>query len=548
MRKILIIFLASVFVLLPTSFVHAGNSISNAVNISMGGNYNGTISETNSENWYRFTLSSSGRVTLRATAGISRIYYLIYNSAGNQVWYTNKWQNSTTGISSTNETIDLTKGTYYFIVLKDSGTGNYSFRLSFASANESFVEMGEGENNSLDRASQASVNTFYRGQIAENDGKDFYRFTLTLSGRITLTATAEINRIYYRIYDSNGSQVWYTNKWSNSTTGISSTSETIDLTKGTYYFIVEKNSGTGNYSFQLSFANANESFSETENGTNNTIYTANAIVLNRQYKGQIAENDEKDFYKFTMGSPGEIRLTAMAEISRVYYRIYDRAGNQVWYINEWWNSTTGKSSTSESIALSAGTYYFIVEEDSSTGNYSFTLSTGSPGGETGGGSGTTPTQNWKNASKYTLLVSQGMWMDKSGLTGNIVWRSSNPRVASVNFFGRVYARKPGTAIISASVGGKVFKSVIKVNSVLLVSRTKLSMRRNGGRRAVTVTLRAGRTVRYRIKNAKCVSCYWGRWQGNKCALFIYPRKKGKAVITFTNSYNAEKKKVTVRVR
>ena len=154
----------------------AGNSISTATNISTGTTYSGSITSSNTIDYYKFTIGSSGRITLTATAGMRWIYYCIYDSAGNELWYVNPNWNSTTELISTSETIDLTKGTYYFAAKQDgSYTGNYSFRLNFDTAGESFTEVGSGSNNSMNSASTISVNTNYKGQIAKNDEKDFYK-------------------------------------------------------------------------------------------------------------------------------------------------------------------------------------------------------------------------------------------------------------------------------------------------------------------------------------------------------------------------------------
>ena len=574
-KRILTLILAAVFVFLPSSLSRAenetktvameeeyvesraaysaGNTMSDAANIFIGSSYHGTISETNSEDWYRFPLNSSGRVTLTAMAEIAWIYYEIYDSAGNMLWSINPSWNDTTKIISTSETIDLTEGSYYFVIKKSLDcTGNYSFQLAFASSGESFAESEDGSDNTIYTANLISLNKKYAGQLAVNDEKDFYKFTLTSSGRITFTAAAEITWIYYEIYDSAGNMLWSINPSWNDTTKIISTSETIDLTEGSYYFVIKKSLDcTGNYSFQLAFASSGESFAESEDGSDNTIYTANLISLNKKYAGQLAVNDEKDFYKFTLASSGRITLTAAAEITWINYEIYDSAGNPLWGIAPSWNDITKISNTSETIDLTEGSYYFVVKRYfDCTGNYSFTISNGSSGAGDGKGTGagTAPMQNWKNASKYTLFVSEGMWMDKSGLTGNIVWRSSKPKVASVSSSGRVYAKKPGTTVISARVGGKVFRSTIRVNSVLSVSKKSLKISRNGGRRTVTITFRKKGSVNYRVKKSKYISCRWGRWSGNKCALIIYGQKRGKTTITITNSYNNEKKMIKVLVR
>ncbi len=356
----------------------AGNSISTATNISTGTTYSGSITSSNTIDYYKFTIGSSGRITLTATAGMRWIYYCIYDSAGSELWYVNPNWNSTTELISTSETIDLTKGTYYFAAKQDgSYTGNYSFRLNFDTAGESFTEVGSGSNNSMNSASTISVNTNYKGQIAKNDEKDFYKFTLASSGRIAISATAKMQWIYYYVYDSSGNQLWSQNPDWNSTTESISTSEIIDLTKGTYYFVVSRDgSYTGNYSFKLGYTNANESFTETGSGSNNTMASANSITLNTTYRGQLALNDEKDFYRFTLSSSTKVNFTATANVKWIYYRIYDSSGNELWRDNAYWNSVTEKINTSESITLSAGTYYLVFERDgSSTGPYTFKLAT-----------------------------------------------------------------------------------------------------------------------------------------------------------------------------
>lgn len=354
----------------------AGNSISNATSISIGTNYSGSITSSNSANYYRFTIPSSGRITLTATAGMRGIYYYIYNNSGNQVWKTTAFWNSTTELISTNETIDLTKGIYYFATVRNSpSTGNYSFKLDFVSAYESFSETEVENNNTINSANLINVNTNYNGQIASNDEKDFYKFTLSSSGRIIISAEAKMKWIHYYIYDNFGKQLCYFRPHWNETTETINTNEIIDLIAGTYYFVVSKeNPYTGNYSFRLDYTNANESFSEAGEGLDNSMASANDILLSTDYNGQIAVNDEKDFYKFELNSPTKLYFTITANIKWLYCSIYDASGSQIWRKNFLWNDVTEKIDTLEMIDLNAGTYYAIFERSNAcTGPYMFQL-------------------------------------------------------------------------------------------------------------------------------------------------------------------------------
>ena len=224
------------------SKAQAGDTIGTATSISIGSTYNGSITSSNSKDFYKFTLSSSGRINLKSTAYMKCIYYTIYDANGNEIWYDNPYWDDSTNQISYSENLDLTSGTYYLCVERYSDyytyMGNYNFKLSFISANESFKEVNGGSNNSLNTANSISTNVAYNGQLAKNDEKDFYKFTLSTSGRVKFTSTAYMKYVYYTIYDVNGKQIWYDNPYWDDSTNQISYDENIDLTSGTYYLCV----------------------------------------------------------------------------------------------------------------------------------------------------------------------------------------------------------------------------------------------------------------------------------------------------------------------
>ncbi|MBQ9032140.1 MAG: hypothetical protein IJ106_11915 [Parasporobacterium sp.] len=383
--------------IMPCAGMAAGNSIFDAEQIRFAESYNGNLSDTNESDFYEITTPSSGRIELNAMAGMKWINYSIYDVDGNQLWQINPSWNETTGMISTNEYVDLVKGTYYFVVQKDgSNTGDYKFSLNFTDSEESFEETMLDTNNSLLLASvlksfpenadpeessgstnkEISVRSYeYNGQLAINDSKDFYEFTMSSSGRVLFTAAAEMKWIYYTIYDMNGNQLWQINPSWNETSEIIATSESIDLIQGIYYLAITADGNcTGDYSFSMQFVSSDESFSENAAGSNNDIYSADTVEYGYSYKGQIAINDEKDFYIFEMPSSDSVTINLRANMEWIYCTLYDASANQVWSSNPSWNDVSERITVQEQIDLSQGTYYFCISRDGNrTGDYEFSI-------------------------------------------------------------------------------------------------------------------------------------------------------------------------------
>ncbi len=372
----------------------AGNDTATATKISLGSTYKGTISEDNTIDVYKFSISSSGKVTLDVTAYIGCSHYYIWDANGSEVVsWTEQWWNENSQTMKLNSTVDLTKGTYYFVVERYSHTrrgtyyGNYNFKITFKSASESFAEPQGGNNNTMATADTVSLAKTYKGQIAKNDHIDVYKFKMPSSGKLTLAVTAYINCSNYYIWDDDGNvMASWGEQWWNDNSQTMKLNNTIDLTKGTYYLVVERYSHTrrgtyyGNYNFKLTFKSASESFAEPQGGNNNTMATADKISLGKTYKGQIALNDHIDVYKFTVPATCKFTLKVTAAIQCSNYYIWNVDGNAVASWDEqWWQDDAKKLKLNSTVELTKGTYYLVVERYSHTrrgtyyGNYSFSI-------------------------------------------------------------------------------------------------------------------------------------------------------------------------------
>lgn len=344
-------------------------SIVNASSYTPGSTVNDVLTENGDDaKYYKFTLNSSGSIQITMSAYMQHVNLYLFDEDAKQLWKDSPSWNSTSEVITVNKTVFLTAGTYYFCVSKYLDyCGEYSFNLNFSSSSETFSEYNGGSNNTLALANTINTNgSKYRAQMALNDEKDFFRFTLPSSGKIHLTATFyKMGRIYWKLYDESGEELCTDNPWCNDTTENITVDDITYLTKGTYYLSISTyyDYSFGVYDFSILFTSSDENYTETNGGSNNTIAEASPLSLGKNYKGQIAWNDEKDFYHFTLSADGSIVINFTGDMGEVYIKLYDADGDEIYSTNPLKNSVSNKISFSETFVLEQGEYYIAIQRD-----------------------------------------------------------------------------------------------------------------------------------------------------------------------------------------
>ena len=367
--------------ILPVTVQKAdAQSISDATPYTLGSEQNGVITENGDEKqYYKFTLSESGAIQLKITAHMKWCYMKLYTSEAEELWNDNPNWNSTSEVNFVDEKFYLTSGTYYFCIEKDgSHCGNFNFKIDFTSSNETFCEENGGSNNTISDANTISVNgSLYKAQLATNDNKDFYKFSIPSSGEIFLTSTFyDMEWVYWKLYNENGEELVSSNPSWNSTTKNILVNESMNLISGNYYLSISDDNGRyGKYNFALSFTPSNETYNESNTSCNNTLDTASALTPGNTYKGQLAINDAKDFYKFNIPASQTLSVSLNGSLEYIYVKLYDSQGNELWSENPRWNDTTKEINLKRLTILEKGSYYLSVSKDGSrTGNYELNIS------------------------------------------------------------------------------------------------------------------------------------------------------------------------------
>ncbi len=342
----------------PASASAAGNTISAATSYTMGSTVNGSITSSDLIDYYKFTLSSSGTVTLNYNSNLFFNMLEIYDASNSRIWnQIQHWDYSLKSLSY-NEKIALTSGTYYFKISGEPETGKtngkYNFKFTFASAGESFRETQGGSNNTFEKASSINLNTKYNAQRAANDKIDYFKFTLPSSGTILFSLDASFMVAQMKIYDASKRELWSSTRCWDYSSNTLIYSRHFTLTSGTYYFAVTGRNDYhsdyfGKYNFKISFEPSNETFRETQGGSNNTFEKASNISLNTRYYAQYAINDNVDYFKFTLSGSGTVTLSLNSYFYETYMKLYDASRRKIWEKTEYWNSSTKSMAYSNKI-------------------------------------------------------------------------------------------------------------------------------------------------------------------------------------------------------
>ena len=240
------------------------------------------------------------------------------------------------------------------------------------------------------------------------------------------------------------------------------------MEQGSYYIQVmgtyrynSSSYDTGYYKLFTGVENANATNRESDN----SLETANAISLNKTYKGQIALNDDLDTYCIKITKSGTYRLAVTSHMKYYCVDIYRQNGTRLWYTdrNEW-NENVGYRKDSYDITLTAGTYYIQMNgryssssTSKSTGTYSFNLKKLSLKSIKLTEKSITVYKGYTHQLYYTL--------NPTSISTTLKWKSSNKRIASVDKNGLVTGKRKGVARITVTTKeGKKASCKVKVLS------------------------------------------------------------------------------------
>lgn len=349
------------------------------------------------------------------------------------------------------------KGSYYIeIVEKQEDAPGYSLCVNFTQTTTYETEY----NNTFTTANPIKLNTTYGGNLFYGSlgngwigaDEDYYKFTLSKAGCIKIAFRHAIPDDTYGkywkvdIYNSNQTEIYHMVSEVEDT---AKESTKIGLGAGTYYIkVYYDNNSPSDINYTLKVTNTYTNVWETE--LNDTRTTADSIKWGTTYYGTLKENEDEDYYTFQLTSRKETELIFQhAEDdndSRLWnVKLMDVGGNTIWEADATGNKT---SISSGILKLAAGKYYIRIARSyvfHSEKTYNFRIQT-----PTIKVSKIKLNKSWVGLDKGKSVTLKATVSPSNANNKAVTWTSSNSRVATVSFSGKVIAKASGTATITCS--------------------------------------------------------------------------------------------------
>ncbi|MBO5483782.1 MAG: hypothetical protein J5979_01055 [Lachnospiraceae bacterium] len=280
------------------------NYTTSAVEFPLNGNWGSDhyITDTHTVDYYKITVPSDGKLTIKIMTYMKYLYYDFYNVDLSTRYHNANYYGGTESSPATSTySYILSAGTYYLKISKDS-TGRYKLYGEF----ESFGA-NDAEAYSYDSPFALSANTTVTGALTADDSEDWYRFKVPSDGKYAVKLVTYMKYVDYNVYNSDLSKTIDSKSYYGGTeTSPVTANYNYMLSAGTYYIKISKGD-SGKYLLTWSALTKENCDHEYESSMVSATYTQKGYTI---HTCKICGDKYKDSYtkklKLGRGSLGNI--------------------------------------------------------------------------------------------------------------------------------------------------------------------------------------------------------------------------------------------------
>ncbi len=296
----------------------------------------------------------------------------------------------------------------------------------------------------------------------------YYKITLPSAGYLRLYLTAFMSECRVRIYSENFETCYFEDKvlYASADAPRSLDANGKWLEKGNYYINIW--GVPGEFWLKPEYRSAGNNEVEP----NQTYRQAQALKMNQKVRGLISEQDKSDYYSVTLSKATKITISATAFTKTLRMKVYNSNLQQIDEMSILYATEEAPRSDSWDLNLKAGKYYIYTYGD--TGVYTLMVKP------------TVILAERVSLNRTSAAIYKGNKLQLKATVKptdttkkNVIWMSSNTRVATVSSNGLVTAKAAGTAKITARTtdGTKLTAScqITVRNKTLNVTPAKLTL-------------------------------------------------------------------------
>lgn len=376
----LICTIGCITVFAASSETEDNNSAANATNVSVNQTVSGNLSKSNDVDWYKFTVSSDGYISVSlshdviSTTNVVWRFQIYHSDGTTHVDGRSTYWDVPGNKDITSCSIGVGEGTYYVKVYASShNAATYNLKVNFTASDVWETEL----NNDPSQADSITVNKTYYGSTSSSGDTDWYKFTVPTNGYVTIdfkhdvvSSTSEYWRMEVYQADAVTRYDGCSTYWSIVGNQDKSTSK-LGMAAGTYYLKIY----TSSYSavpYNIKVNHVEDANWETE--INNTSSEADTIKLNTAIYGATSSSADVDWYKFVVEKAGYITIAFnhdTVESSNEYWRMYILQSDAVTYydnVNTCYGFKGNQNGSSCKMGVAPGTYYIKINTSSYSSN------------------------------------------------------------------------------------------------------------------------------------------------------------------------------------
>lgn len=299
----------------------------NIMYVQVNNDYTDNLNKSGDRDYFRFTLTEPGylNVDLITTNIYNGNPWSVTLSQADSNWNLTSIESMYAGKtpSSAFDGKRLPAGNYCVMVTSwDFTADSYKLSIRFAPENDTASLCYEKEyNNNIQQATNIDLNKDYKGNLNNSNDVDFFRFNVLQYGKVTASIRPvqiqNSNTWIFALYsvDSNGSLSLLQSKYCGSTAFEQLNSMRLPMgsyaIKISYWYY-----NNTDYIINAGFTPDTDTHTQGyEREYNDTILTANNIITNKDFTGNLNDSSDKDFYHFMLTSPQKITTSVKTLIN-----------------------------------------------------------------------------------------------------------------------------------------------------------------------------------------------------------------------------------------